>query len=144
MNQSDDRLPHPHLTEVRVDQGNPVFSEPWEAQAFALAVQLSKAGNFSWKEWADALSVQLKSALDSGQPDDGSHYYHHWLAALERLVTARGLASADELAARKRAWTHAYRNTPHGQPVELERRLNEAVTTHAAAANATFTTSSDH
>jgi nitrile hydratase accessory protein len=96
-----------------------VFSEPWEAQAFALAVRLSEAGYFSWKEWAEALASELQAACTRGEPDDGTHYYHHWLAALERLVTARGLASPDELAARKRAWIDAYTHTPHGQPVEL-------------------------
>jgi nitrile hydratase accessory protein len=116
----------PQLLEVNADvapsdQVDRVFSEPWEAQAFALAVQLSKAGNFSWKEWADALSVELKSALDSGRPDDGSRYYYHWLAALERLAMAKGLTTADELAARKRAWADAYLHTPHGKPVELPR-----------------------
>jgi hypothetical protein len=32
----------------------PVFREPWEAQAFALALSLSERGVFSWKEWAAA------------------------------------------------------------------------------------------
>jgi nitrile hydratase accessory protein len=96
-----------------------VFSEPWEAQAFALAVRLSEAGYFSWKEWAEALASELQAACARGEPDDGTHYYHHWLAALERLVTAAGLASPGELAARKRAWIDAYIHTPHGQPVEL-------------------------
>ena len=96
-----------------------MFSEPWEAQAFALAVRLSEAGYFSWKEWTEALSSELKAACDRGEPDDGSLYYHYWMAALERLVTAKGLASPDELAARKDAWIDAYVHTPHGQPVEL-------------------------
>lgn len=98
-----------------------MFSEPWEAQAFALAVRLSEAGYFSWKEWTEALSSELKTARARGQPDDGSQYYHHWLAALERLVAAKGLASPVELAARKDAWVDAYMHTPHGQPVELRR-----------------------
>jgi nitrile hydratase accessory protein len=102
----------------RVD-GEPVFAEPWQAQAFALAVRLSADGHFTWKEWAAALGGELAAAARRGEPDDGSQYYHHWLAALERLVTERGLASAPALAARKDAWVEAYLNTPHGQPVEL-------------------------
>ena len=101
------------------DEGGPVFREPWEAQAFALAVKLSEQGHFTWKEWAAALAAELKAAADRGEPDDGSHYYEHWLATLERLVTAKGLSDPAALAARKEAWADAYRHTPHGKPVEL-------------------------
>src|SRR5215831_9224639 len=101
------------------DADGPVFAEPWQAQAFALAVKLSEQGHFTWKEWAAALAVELKSAADRGQPDDGTHYYDHWLAALERLVTTKGLSDAAALLARKEAWADAYRHTPHGKPVEL-------------------------
>ena len=97
----------------------PVFAEPWEAQAFALAVTLSEQGHFSWKEWAAALAEELRAAEQRGEPDDGSRYYHHWLAALERLVNEKGLTSAHDLARRKDAWEDAYRHTPHGKPVEL-------------------------
>jgi len=68
------------------DDGGPVFSEPWQAQAFALAVKLSEQGHFTWKEWAAMLADELKAADNRGEPDDGTHYYEHWLAALERLV----------------------------------------------------------
>jgi len=101
------------------DEGGPVFAEPWQAQAFALAVKLSEAGNFTWKEWAAALADQLKAAEARGEPDDGTHYYEHWLATLERLVTAKGLTDEYALSERKEAWADAYRHTPHGKPVEL-------------------------
>jgi nitrile hydratase accessory protein len=101
------------------DEGGPVFAEPWEAQAFALAVKLSEQGHFTWKEWAATLADELKSAADRGEPDDGSRYYHYWLAALERLVAAKGLTDPEALAERKEAWAEAYRRTPHGKPVEL-------------------------
>jgi nitrile hydratase accessory protein len=96
-----------------------VFAEPWQAQAFALAVKLSEQGYFTWKEWAAALAEEIKTATSRGEADDGSRYYHHWLAALERLVTAKGLSDAAALLARKEAWANAYRHTPHGEPVEL-------------------------
>jgi len=101
------------------DGGGPVFAEPWQAQAFALAVKLSEQGHFTWKEWAAALADELQSAAQRGEPDDGSRYYEHWLAALERLVTAKGLADSGALLTRKAAWEGAYRNTPHGRAVEL-------------------------
>lgn len=101
------------------DEGGPVFAEPWQAQAFALAVTLSEQGHFTWKEWASALAETLKAAADRGEPDDGSRYYEYWLATLERLVMAKGLTNQETLVARKAAWTEAYRTTPHGRPVAL-------------------------
>jgi nitrile hydratase accessory protein len=103
-------------------EGGRVFAEPWQAQAFALAVKLSEQGHFTWKEWAAALATEIKAATDRGEPDDDTHYYHHWLAALERLVTGKGLADQSTLHARKEAWADAYRHTPHGKPVELPHR----------------------
>jgi nitrile hydratase accessory protein len=103
------------------DEGGPVFAEPWQAQAFALAVRLSAQGHFTWKEWAAALAEELKSAADRGEPDDGSRYYEHWLAALERLVTAKDLSNPSEMQTRKEAWADAYRHTPHGKPVVLRK-----------------------
>src|SRR5262249_37931718 len=102
-----------------VDADRPVFDEPWQAQAFALAVKLSEQGHFTWKEWAAALANELKAAASRGESDDGSQYYEHWLAALERLVASKGLASPAALSLRKKAWQDAYRRTPHGVPVEL-------------------------
>jgi nitrile hydratase accessory protein len=103
------------LPNLPLDEGGPVFAEPWQAQAFALAVKLSEQGHFTWKEWAATLADELKD-----KSDDGSHYYEHWLAALERLVTAKGLSDPAAMAARKDAWADAYRHTPHGKPVELQ------------------------
>ena len=97
------------------DADGPVFAEPWQAQAFALTVRLHAEGAFTWPEWAAALSEAL--AGDPG--DDGSRYYHHWVAALEAVATRRSLVTSAELARRKRAWAEAYRHTPHGAPVEL-------------------------
>ena len=111
------------LPQLPRDEGGPVFAEPWQAQAFALAVKLSEQGYFSWKEWSAALADELKAAANQGEPDDGSHYYEHWLAALERLVTAKGLSDPAALLARKEAWAEAYRRTPHGKPVELSAAL---------------------
>jgi nitrile hydratase accessory protein len=103
------------------DDGGPVFAEPWQAQAFAMAVRLSEQGHFTWKEWAAALAGELKAAADRGEPDDGSRYYEYWLAALERLVTAEGLTDPASLLARKEAWAEAYRHSPHGKPIELSK-----------------------
>ena len=96
-----------------------VFAEPWQAQAFALAVALHKKGAFTWAEWAAALSAQLKGPDHGG---GGENYYAAWLAALEALTTAKGLIAAPELSTRKADWAQAYKHTPHGKPVELATR----------------------
>jgi nitrile hydratase accessory protein len=105
----------------RDDEG-PVFNAPWEAQAFAMTLSLHAAGAFTWREWADALAAELSAAAAHGEPDDGSHYYEHWLAALEKLVTKKGVVPAQELQRRLDEWDAAVRATPHGKPVELMRR----------------------
>jgi nitrile hydratase accessory protein len=109
------------LSQLNLIPEQPLFAEPWEAQAFALAVKLSEQGCFTWKEWAAELATELKAAADRGEPDDGTHYYEHWLATLERLVTNKGLTDRDALRDRKEAWADAYRHTPHGKPVELRK-----------------------
>ena len=84
------------------------FNEPWEAQTFALVVSLNERGVFSWTEWTEAVAAA---------PEDG--YYERWLATLERLLDARGVADEPELARYRHAWAHAAERTPHGTPIEL-------------------------
>jgi nitrile hydratase accessory protein len=102
------------------DEAGPVFAEPWQAQAFALAVKLSELGHFTWSEWAAALADELKTDAARGEADDGSRYYHCWLAALEHLVVSKRLSSREALSEKRQAWAEAYRHTPHGMPVELK------------------------
>lgn len=101
------------------DADGPVFREPWEAQAFALAVALHERGVFTWPEWTAALGAEIERARAAGDPDTGDTYYHHWLAALERLAGQKGLTDAATLARYASAWEHAARRTPHGTPIEL-------------------------
>lgn len=108
-----------HLPDLPRDERGPVFAEPWQAQAFALAIKLSEQGYFTWNEWAERLGHELADAAGRGEPDDGTLYYHHWLTALEDLVTSRGLSDVATLFERKEAWADAYRHTPHGEPVQL-------------------------
>ena len=95
-----------------LNQPEAVFKEPWEAQAFALAVKLSELGYFTWKEWSEALAAEIKAAPDRD-------YYQNWLATLERLAATKGLTTPEAMHARKEAWADAYRHTPHGKPVRL-------------------------
>jgi nitrile hydratase accessory protein len=101
------------------DEAGPAFAEPWQAEAFALAISLSQAGYFTWAEWSAALGRELAAAAARGEPDDGSRYYEHWLVTPERLAVAKQLAESAQMRERKEAWATAYRTTPHGKPVTL-------------------------
>ena len=101
------------------DAQGPVFREPWEAQAFAMALALHDRGLFTWSEWAATLGDEIKRAQAAGDPDTGETYYRHWLNALERMVAAKGLADMQMLARYRHAWHHAADRTPHGTPIEL-------------------------
>jgi nitrile hydratase accessory protein len=103
----------------RDDEG-PVFREPWQAQAFAMALALHERGVFTWPEWAATLAAEIKRAQAAGDPDTGETYYMHWLAALERLVTEKGVTNAETLHRYRDAWDHACDRTPHGKPIELQ------------------------
>jgi nitrile hydratase accessory protein len=101
------------------DAQGPVFREPWEAQAFAMALALHDRGLFTWPEWAATLGDEIKRAQAAGDPDTGETYYRHWLNALERIVAAKRLADVQMLARYRHAWHHAADRTPHGTPIEL-------------------------
>ena len=103
----------------RDDEG-PVFREPWEAQAFAMALALHERGLFTWKEWAEALGGEIRRAQSAGDPDTGETYYRHWLSTLERLVAEKGVATSETLHRYRDAWDHAADRTPHGAPIELK------------------------
>ena len=108
------------LRDIPRDREGPVFREPWEAQAFALAVSLHQRGLFTWKEWAATLGEEIKRAQAAGDPDTGETDYRHWLAALERIVAEKGVTDAGTLRKYFDAWDHAADRTPHGQPIELK------------------------
>ena len=138
-------IPLDALPAIPRDADGPVFSAPWEAQAFALAVDLHARGAFTWAEWTAALAREIASAGGHGgtgpgdagpvgagaqgaapggagprDADTAERYYEHWLAALEGLVTAKGLSSAADLAARRAAWKAAAEAAPHGEPIVLD------------------------
>jgi nitrile hydratase accessory protein len=101
------------------DAEGPVFREPWEAQAFAMAVALHDRGVFTWPEWSAALGEEIARAEAAGDPALGDTYYAHWVAALERLLAERGVADEATLERHRAAWQRAAGRTPHGTPIEL-------------------------
>ena len=107
------------VSSIPRDDDGPVFREPWEAQAFAMALALHEQGLFTWTEWAATLAEEIKRAQARGDPDTGETYYRHWLNALERLVAEKGVTDGKTLARYRDAWDHAADRTPHGKPIEL-------------------------
>jgi nitrile hydratase accessory protein len=107
------------IPDIPVDADGPVFREPWEAHAFAMALTLHARGLFSWTEWAATLADEIRRAQAKGDADTGETYYRHWLATLERLVAEKGVASPATLDRYRDAWDHAADRTPHGKPIEL-------------------------
>ena len=109
-----------NVASIPRDSDGPVFREPWEAQAFAMALALHERGLFTWPEWAAMLSAEIKRAQQAGDPDTGETYYHHWLNALESMVADKGITDAETLRRYHDAWDHAADRTPHGLPIELK------------------------
>jgi nitrile hydratase accessory protein len=114
-----DRNDGPGRLNIPQNEHGPVFREPWEAEAFALAVSLNQRGLFSWKEWASALGDEIKKAQATGDPDTGETYYRHWLATLERVLAEKAIADPIILARTRDAWRRACARTPHGTPIAL-------------------------
>lgn len=96
-----------------------MFRAPWEAQAFAMALALHERGAFTWKEWAQVLGEVIAEVRQRGEPDTGEDYYRHWLTALERVTTRKGIVTDAMLKQRRTQWEAAARRTPHGKPIEL-------------------------
>jgi nitrile hydratase accessory protein len=120
----DTRLPIDDFPALPRDQDGPVFNQPWEAKAFALAVHLSEAGCFTWPEWVSIFSQEIKAVQKRGDPDLGHTYYQHWLNALEQICAAKGLVGSEDMHRRKATWRRAYLNTPHGRPVDLSAAIS--------------------
>jgi nitrile hydratase accessory protein len=110
----------PELRLEGLDGDGKPFAAPWEAQAFAMALMLHERGLFTWSEWAETLSGEIRRAQTLGDPDTGRTYYRHWLNALEKLVVAKGVTSAGMLGVLREQWDVAARETPHGEPVTLK------------------------
>ena len=90
------------LPDIPRDEDGPVFNAPWQAQAFALAVNLQEQGIFSWDEWAQQMSVSISEARKNGDPDLGNTYYDHWLLTLEAITMNKGICDSENLVQRKK------------------------------------------
>lgn len=69
---------------VEWDPDAPTFAAAWEAEVFALADRLLRAGLFTLDEF--------RHAMERMPPQEyyGTPYYGRWLTAIEMLVTEKG------------------------------------------------------
>lgn len=114
----------------RDDEG-PVFKEPWQARAFAMTLKLAEAEIFTWNEWCETLSGEIKLAQADGDPDLGDTYYMHWLGALEKLVVQKQVSNQDGLTMAFEDWRAADHARVHGEaPVYVKGASRSAHSHH--------------
>src|SRR5260221_14432199 len=106
------------------DDDSPVFAAAWQAQAFAMTIELLRRRCFTSKEWAEALAGEIAAATARGEADLGDTYYHHWLVALERLVAAKDLLNSGDLASRKDAWQDDHAHNTFCLPIGLRKNTH--------------------
>tara|TARA_B100000579_G_C22479345_1_gene687182 strand:- start:256 stop:618 length:363 start_codon:yes stop_codon:yes gene_type:complete len=80
----------------RDDEG-PTFSEPWQAQAFSVVVELIESKMITREEWTNELSSIIGQEENDGDFDTAEKYYNYWLLALEQLVIKKNISDASEL-----------------------------------------------
>src|SRR5262245_16361130 len=83
------------------DSGRAGFAEPCQAEVFACAIQLSRQGLFSWAEWVEVFSAEIKAHPAAPGESSNAAYFRQWLAALETIVALKGAASPAEIDARQ-------------------------------------------
>ncbi len=110
---------------VQEPKAPPSFAEPWQAQAFATAVHLSRSGLFAWSDWVAVFSAEIAAHPQRADEDSDTAYYRQWLAALETILAAKGVLGPAEIAEMTEHWRRSYLHTPHGQPIELRRDLTD-------------------
>ena len=111
-------LPFTYTNEDKV-----VFENPWHSQLFAITVQLSEKGNFSWTEFVTVFGEALKKeSLHEKNLDGSNDYFSCWLNALEKILIEKNISNQNTLILLKEDWTQAYLSTPHGKPVHIKNR----------------------
>jgi len=80
----------PHAGAIKPEPHYQPFHAAWESRAHALTLAMGATGR-----WNLDMTRSARETLDGYR---SLSYYEIWLAGLERLLTQRGLLSADELA----------------------------------------------
>ena len=110
---------NPDLKPLADVDGDPVFDEPWQAQALAIADSLVQSGLFSAQDWSSALGQALSEAEANNETDNHETYYRCVVSALEALIATNSDIDDFAMIQKRKDWESAYLATPHGQPVGL-------------------------
>lgn len=106
--------------------GVPGFGQPWHAEAFGTSLALSQAGLFSWAEWVEIFSREIRTNPQRADEDSEAAYYRQWLAALETVLEKHAALTAEEIVETAEHWRRSYLNTPHGKPIAFSREWQDA------------------
>jgi nitrile hydratase accessory protein len=112
--------------DLAVESGVPGFGQPWHAEAFGTSLALSQAGLFSWAEWVEIFSREIRTNPQRGDEDSEAAYYRQWLAALEAILEKHATLTSAEIAEAAEHWRRSYLNTPHGKPIAFSRQWQDA------------------
>lgn len=104
---------------AQVNEADPAFAQPWEADAFVIAVALSQRGYFSWPQWVEQFAQEIRDFPQRSDESAHTAYYRQWLSCLEKILSQHHLIPMSELLIREEQWRQAFLNTPHGSPVDL-------------------------
>jgi nitrile hydratase accessory protein len=75
--------------------GELVFEEAWQGRALGLGVVVLQRTGAAWSEFRDHLAAAIAAHAPSPGESAATAYYTAWLDAVEALLAARGLVSAD-------------------------------------------------
>ncbi|MEM9134723.1 MAG: nitrile hydratase accessory protein [Actinomycetota bacterium] len=103
------------------DNGELVFTAPWQSRLFATTMALRERGLLAWEPFRQALIAHIADHTGSLTSADAYDYWGCWQAALEERLADTGLVAAAtldgrsaELATRPGGHDHPHRG--HGHP----------------------------
>jgi nitrile hydratase accessory protein len=111
--------------DLAVESGIPGFGQPWHAEAFGMSLALSHANLFSWAEWVEIFSEEIRTQPQHADESSETAYYRQWLAALEAILVKHAALTSQEIAEAMEHWRRSYLNTPHGKPVAFNREWED-------------------
>ena len=106
-------------TPLEINNNEPTFTEPWQAEVLAIAEFLIQKKKFSATQWSEALGNEIKKNANNQTMSSKESYYRSALTALESLTIEHKIVSESEIISKEKDWQDAYLKTPHGEPVIL-------------------------
>ena len=105
---------------------NLIFAEPWQAELFAITLNLHEKGLFNWDSWTKKLGGSLKRDKNKSK-DDLEHYFLNWLSVLEETLLEKKVTELTKIMTIEKAWRDAISKTPHGKKVEIPDKVLHSI-----------------